>query len=150
MTNESLYPKVDGCILVLDLTDKRSFEDIRDYFIPKVQELCKENIPVLILGNKKDLIDSREISYEEGYDLELKYEYDYREVSCNEDDNLLLEETFEGIIEKTRIYIKNKDHYGYDLINNNLIINDVISIQSNNRNRNNYPNQQARKCSKCW
>jgi hypothetical protein len=23
MTNESLYPKVDGCILVFDLTDKK-------------------------------------------------------------------------------------------------------------------------------
>ena len=36
---------------------------------------------MLILGNKKEMIDSRVISYEEGDDLALKYEYYYREVS---------------------------------------------------------------------
>jgi small GTP-binding protein len=147
-TNEYLYRKVDGCILVFDLTDRKSFDDIKDYFIPKVQELCKENIPVLILGNKKEMVDSRVISYEEGDELALKYEYNYREVSCVENDNL--DQIFEDIIEKARVYIKNKDHYGNELIDNNLSINDAISIQLNNRNENNQPNQQRRRCTKCW
>ena len=134
--------------MVFDLTDRKSFDDIKDYFIPKVQELCKENIPVLILGNKKEMVDSRVISYEEGDDLALKYEYNYREVSCVENDNL--DQIFEDIIEKARVYIKNKDHYGNELIDNNLSINDAISIQLNNRNENNQPNQQRRRCTKCW
>ena len=134
--------------MVFDLTDRKSFDDIKDYFIPKVQELCKENIPVLILGNKKEMVDSRVISYEEGDELALKYEYNYREVSCVENDNL--DQIFEDIIEKARVYIKNKDHYGNELIDNNLSINDAISIQLNNRNENNQPNQQRRRCTKCW
>ena len=103
---------------------------------------------MLILGNKKEKIDSRVISYEEGDDLALKYEYYYREVSCVENDNL--DQIFEDIIEKARVYIKNKDHYGNELIDNNLSINDAISIQLNNRNENNQPNQQRRRCTKCW
>lgn len=103
---------------------------------------------MLILGNKKEMIDSRVISYEEGDDLALKYEYNYREVSCVENDNL--DQIFEDIIEKARVYIKNKDHYGNELIDNNLSINDAISIQLNNRNENNQPNQQRRRCTKCW
>ena len=134
--------------MVFDLTDRKSFDDIKDYFIPKVQELCKENIPVLILGNKKEMVDSRVISYEEGDELALKYEYNYREVSCVENDNL--DQIFEDIIEKARVYIKNKDHYGNELIDNNLSINDANSIQLNNRNENNQPNQQRRRCTKCW
>ena len=104
-TNEYLYRKVDGCILVFDLTDRRSFDDIKDYFIPKVQELCKENIPVLILGNKKEMIDSRVISYEEGDDLALKYEYNYREVSCVENDNL---EYLRTLLKKQEFILKTK------------------------------------------
>ena len=53
-------------------------------------------------------------------------------------------------MEKARVYSKNKDHYGNELIDNNLSINDTNSIQLNNRNENNQPNQQRRRCTKCW
>lgn len=143
--SEVFYPKVDGCILVFDITNRKSFDDIKDYFIPKVQELCKENIPVLILGNKKDLNDSRVISIEEAFELASKYDYTYKEVSCIENYNLI--GIFQDIIEKSKSYVEKNAHYENNLIENRNSINDVNSVLLNNENRE--INQQRKKCCKC-
>ena len=147
MTTEVFYPKVDGCILVFDITDQKSFDNLEDYYIPKIQELCKENIPVFILGNKKDLNDSRVISFEEASELASKYDYIYREVSCIENYSLI--GIFEEIIEKTKIYIESYSHYENNLLNNQQ--NDGNEINTAFLNvENNEVNQQRRKCCKCY
>ena len=143
LTCEVFYPKVDGCILVFDITNQKSFDDIKDYYIPKVQELCKENIPVIILGNKKDLNDSRVISIEEAFELASKYDYTYKEVSCIENFNLI--GIFEDIIEKSKSFVENNNHYENNLIQNNN--NDANSVLLNNENRE--INQERKKCCKC-
>ena len=145
MTNEVFYPKVDGCILVFDITDQKSFDDIKDYFIPKVQNLCKENIPVIILGNKKDLNDSRVISIDEAFELASKYNYTYKEVSCIDNYNLI--GIFEDIIEKSKSYVENNVHYENNLAKNINSINVENSVLLNNENRE--LNQQRKKCCKC-
>lgn len=129
-TNEFFYKKVDGIILVFDLTNPSSFDDIKDYFIPKIKELCKQDIPVLLLGNKKDLEDSREILFEEAYDLAIENNYIYREVSCLE--NYKLKEIFEDIIQRTIDNLGDNNHYAN---NDNIVlqINDNIDNNLNNR-----------------
>ena len=82
-----------------DITNKLSFDEIENYYLPNINENCKANIPVLILGNKKDLEESREISTEQGKELASKYNYFFNEVSCNEIDNIF--EKFKEIIEYT-------------------------------------------------
>lgn len=136
-TNESFYKKVDGVILVFDLTNPSSFDDIKDYFIPKIKELCKQDIPVLLLGNKKDLEDSREISFEEAYDLAIENNYIYREVSCLE--NYKLKEIFEDIIQRTIDKLGDNNHYAN---------NDTIILQINDNIDNNLSNRRhfCRKC----
>ena len=146
ITNEVFYPKVDGCILVFDITNEKSFNDIKDYYIPKVQELCKENIPVIILGNKKDLNDLRVISIEEAFELASKYNYSYKEVSCNENYNLI--GIFEDIIEKSKSYVENNEHYDNNLIEISNNVNDANSALLNNEN--NELNRQRKKCCKCY
>ena len=136
-TNESFYKKVDGCILVFDLTNQASFDDIKNYFIPKIKELCKLNIPVLLLGNKKDLEDLREISFDEAYDLAIENNYIYKEVSCLE--NYKLKEIFEDIIEKTKDNLGSINHYAN---------NDTIVLQINDNNDNNLSNR-SHSCRRC-
>ena len=53
--NTSYYRKADCCLLVYDITNRHSFEDIENYFNEKIKEKCKENIQVILLGNKTDL-----------------------------------------------------------------------------------------------
>jgi GTPase SAR1 family protein len=57
----------DGYILVYDITSNSSFEDLTDKFY---DQLVKNNedkdLPIVLVGNKCDLEDNREVSEEEG------------------------------------------------------------------------------------
>ena len=65
---EAEYKKAEGFIVVFDLTSQESFDEVSDYFLPKIREY-NDDAPVLIIGNKKDLKDSRKISLNGGFDL---------------------------------------------------------------------------------
>ena len=62
----SYYRQTDCCLLVYDITDEYSFNEIKEYFNDRIKELCKKNIQVILLGNKTDLEDKRKIPSEEG------------------------------------------------------------------------------------
>ena len=117
--NETLYKKADGCLLVYDITNRRSFEQIKDYYIPKIKEKCQQNIFILLLGNKNDMEDKRIVSFKEGNTLALENKFIFKEVSCIKNENVF--ETFQNIIENT-FNIKKKNW------NND---NDNISLSSN-------------------
>ena len=70
--NTSYYRKADCCLLVYDITNRHSFEEIENYFNEKIKEKCKENIQVILLGNKTDLEEERVVSSEEGANFSLK------------------------------------------------------------------------------
>ena len=145
-TYNCCYKKVDGIIVVFDITDKKSFEDIHDYFLPKIQEHGNDEIPVIIIGNKSDLKNSREVSIEEAFELAAQYNYPYKETSCL--DNYNLNEIFEYIIKSVKYYIENNEHY----VNNR----NTISLQNNNHENhnldiynNNVNNYRRNKCKRC-
>lgn len=108
--NETYYKKIDGCLIVYDISNRRSFDEIEKYYIPKLKEKCKKNIVTVLLGNKKDMEDKRKISFEEGNELAKKYNFIFKEASCFENINVF--DVFQTIIEKT-FYDKRED------INNN-------------------------------
>jgi small GTP-binding protein len=60
------YRTADCCLLVYDITDKNSFEEIKNFFNEKVKEKCKEKIPIILLGNKTDLENQRQVQPEDG------------------------------------------------------------------------------------
>ena len=55
-------------IIVFDLTKKDSYDSIKKSWITYIQEYC-EPFSVLLVGNKCDLIDDREITYKDGVEL---------------------------------------------------------------------------------
>ena len=59
------YNKVDGVIFVYDITNKKSFSVI-DSWIKEVNENINRNISFILVGNKTDLEESREVSIIEG------------------------------------------------------------------------------------
>ena len=106
--NTSYYRKADCCLLVYDITDRHSFEELEDYFIAKIKEKCKGNIQIILLGNKTDLENEREVSADEGANLSLKNGYIFMETSCFKNTNV--SDAFETLIEITnREAIKNKN-----------------------------------------
>ena len=77
----------NGFIIVYDITEKDSFNGLEGW-LEKIREnedelLIKERI--LLLGNKNDLHDEREISYEDGRKFAEENGFMFSEVSAKED-----------------------------------------------------------------
>ena len=102
--NEQYYQKADGILLVFDIANELSFNKIKNYYIEKIKEKCKMGIPIILLGNKTDLENERQVSQEEAIDLSIKEEYIYKESSCIKNENVA--DAFETIIEMWNLYIK--------------------------------------------
>ena len=51
--------------MVYDITDRQSFEQI-DFWMNEIRQYSDENIEILLIGNKSDECENREISSEEG------------------------------------------------------------------------------------
>ena len=45
------YRNADGCLLVYDITDRNSFDEIKGYFSEQINEKCKKDIKIILLGN---------------------------------------------------------------------------------------------------
>ena len=96
--NTSYYRKADAILLVYDISNKKSFNKIKKYYIKKIKENCIKDIPVLLLGNKTDKEDKREVTYEEGIALALQEKYEFNESSCLKNKNVA--GAFEALIER--------------------------------------------------
>ena len=93
------YKIADCCLLVYDITSKKSFEKIKDYYIDKLKENCSKIVKIILLGNKTDLNEKREVSSKEGADLAEKNGYIFMESSCV--DNYNVSNAFETLIQIT-------------------------------------------------
>ena len=89
----------DSIILVYDVSDKRTFEECKDYYRDKIKEISKNNIKVLLIGNKIDLEDKREVTTEEGINFAFQNGYMFMETSCFKNYNIY--ESFEVLIYET-------------------------------------------------
>ena len=101
------YKIADGILLVFDISDKKSFIKIKEYYVEKIRENCKKEIPIILLGNKTDLNSKREVSQEEAINLSINEEFIYKETSCLKNENVA--DAFETIIEMWNIQNKKKN-----------------------------------------
>jgi len=102
--NEMYYKQADCCLLVYDITSKESFEVLKTYYIPKIKENCESILKVILLGNKADLKDKREVSENEGLNLATENKYIFMESSCK--DNLNVSDAFSAIVQMTNFELK--------------------------------------------
>ena len=91
------YKEADGILLVFDISNKQSFDEIKNYYVEEIKEKCKIGIPIILLGNKTDLEDERQVSQDEAIALSIEEEYIYKETSCVKNENVA--DAFETIIE---------------------------------------------------
>ena len=70
--NASYCKKADCCLLVYDISNRQSFEECKNYYNEMIKEKCPNNVKVIVLGNKTDLEDKREVPLSEGSYLVLK------------------------------------------------------------------------------
>ena len=70
-----------GALLIFDLTSYESFEHLPQW-IEEVRANVKTEVPLLLLGNKSDLIDLRAVSIDEINDFTKKFNLYYMETSA--------------------------------------------------------------------
>ena len=80
---KNFYRKADGIIIVYDITNKESFERVQDRIksVYDNTDTFKE-IQMIIVGNKIDLEEMREVTKEDGIKIGKYYEIDFYEASA--------------------------------------------------------------------
>ena len=122
------YRNADCCLLVYDITDENSFEEIKNFFNEKIKEKCKENITVILLGNKTDLESERKVPSEKGANFCVENGYIFMETSCLKNENVA--DAFETLIE-----ITNREALKKKSINNDKGKNITISMNKNDNKK---------------
>ena len=129
--NTIYYRRADCCLLVYDITNSESFEECKNYFNDKIKEYCKENIQVILLGNKTDLENERKIPSELGAKFAYENKYTFMETSCLINENVA--DAFETLIEITyREMIKEKNTDVKET--NNIVISTKKNINTSYNN----------------
>ncbi|KRX00929.1 P-loop containing nucleoside triphosphate hydrolase [Pseudocohnilembus persalinus] len=83
----SYYRGAHGIIIVYDVTDRDSFDSVRNW-MSEIEKYAQENVTKLIVGNKCDMDDSRKVKYEEGQELARQYNINYIETSAKNANNI--------------------------------------------------------------
>jgi small GTP-binding protein len=95
--SEQYYKKADCCLLVYSISDRRSFDECKNYYFPNILEKCRDNIKVIVLGNKTDLEGQRQVPSKEGSDFASENGFLFMETSCLKNENVA--DAFESLIE---------------------------------------------------
>lgn len=65
---KQFFRKADGVVVMYDITDEQSFTAVRQW-LTSVQEGAGEDIPIMLLGNKTDKENEREVQTRVGEKL---------------------------------------------------------------------------------
>ena len=98
--------ELDGCFIVYDITNEESFKKIDEWY-NKIKE-DELDIPIILIGNKCDLEDSREVSSEEAEEKAKELNCPFYETSAKDSTNIneIFKKMTDLIFEKK--YPKNK------------------------------------------
>ncbi|CAG0884209.1 unnamed protein product [Cyprideis torosa] len=75
------YRGAMGIMLVYDITNERTFDNIRNW-IRNIEEHASSDVEKMILGNKCDMEDKRQVSKERGQSLAVEYGVRFLETSA--------------------------------------------------------------------
>jgi len=93
------YRGAVGALLVYDITNRKTFESV-ERWLKELREHADTKIVVMLVGNKCDLVDSRQVDVEEGTACAAKFGLSFLETSALNATNV--EESFKTVL--TEIY----------------------------------------------
>ncbi|XP_031582362.1 ras and EF-hand domain-containing protein isoform X2 [Oreochromis aureus] len=100
---KQFFRKADGVVVMYDVTVEESFKAVRPW-ITNVQEAAGEGIPILLLGNKMDMDEDREVSFKEAERLAYENKVMFFEVSAYMGKNLT-----ESLTHLARVLMEQED-----------------------------------------
>ena len=96
--NKIFYSKAKAVILVYDITNEKSFDEIKNYWYEQIKQNCDENIIIAVAANKSDLYEDREVSNEEGEKYANSIDAIFSSTSAKNDSGIY--DLFENIAKK--------------------------------------------------
>ena len=134
------YKGAKGALLVYDISRKETFNNLNRW-INEIKNNSDENINILLIGNKCDLEEGRQISQEEAFEKAKEINAGFLEVSALQAVNI--EKAFKYLIQQ----IHNKNNYRIDEKKNTLKENnnDFITINNNSENSDDDKNKGKKK-----
>jgi len=95
----SYFRGAQGIVLVYDVTDRRSFESIRNW-ISQIQQHADVHVNKILVGNKCDMLDEKVVTTEEGEKLASEFGMQFFETSAKTDVNV--EHSFHSIAKSVK------------------------------------------------
>lgn len=104
------YRGAAGIMLVYDVTNERSFENIKNW-MRNIEEHAADDVEKMIIGNKSDKDDSRVISTDKGQALALEHDVTFYETSAKDGTNV--EDAFISIarVIKNTLEVRREEEY---------------------------------------
>ena len=136
------YNNASACILVYDITNKDTFDDLINYWVPEIKENTPKDIILALAGNKSDKYDKTEVSEEEGKSLAKEIKSIYMRTSAKL--NSSIDELFNAIGNKflnPNLEITSNLTKEEMILKNEQMRRDKIRINKNNNN-----NKNKKKC----
>lgn len=112
--SKNLFTRAQGIIIMYDITSRESFTSIENWLLFINDSCC--DLPLILLGNKFDLEDQRQVSKEEGEKFAKENNINFLEVSAK--DGINIKESIYSIA-KDILNNKNKKEKGALLLHNN-------------------------------
>ncbi|ELK32207.1 GTP-binding protein GEM [Myotis davidii] len=97
----------DAYLIVYSITDRASFEKASELRIQLRRARQTEDIPIILVGNKSDLVRCREVSISEGRACAVVFDCKFIETSAAVQHNV--KELFEGIVRQVRLRRDSKE-----------------------------------------
>ncbi|KAI1287375.1 Ras-related protein [Halotydeus destructor] len=100
---EQYMRKGDGFLIIYSVTDPASFESVSNFVTQILRVKDKDTCPMLLLGNKVDLMTLRKVSTEAGHELATSLRIPYLETSAK-DPPVNVDDAFAEIVRVVRYH----------------------------------------------
>ena len=88
---EKTYIKsCNALYFVYDITDRKSFEDLEEYWIKREEDYISKECIIYLLGNKEELYDQSKVPDIEAQNLAIRNKYKFLTISAKEESNIKL------------------------------------------------------------
>ena len=104
----SYYRGSNGLLLLFDITNKDTFNHVNDWISQIHSHVNKNEVKIILVGNKIDLQSKREVTFEEAKALADSHRIPYMEASAK--DNINVESIFKEITNLVYTSQKGKKH----------------------------------------
>lgn len=101
------YRGSQGVIIIYDVTEKKSFDKIINWVDSIKENSDTQNVEILLVGNKIDMVNERVVQFSEGNDLAINFGINFIETSAKTGENV--DNAFFNIIKRIFEKEKNKE-----------------------------------------